>query len=138
MPIEVNEIFIAPDIEELMENYDALHDFPTVQTDKAELSPENVSPTDIPHLEQNLMFLPEFSPVQVTKLQKNDTYCTNILQHIECSKDDIFFIDGMGIPYKKVIDFNSTISALVVPQILIKYFLQVPHDSLGHIVARKP
>ena len=30
-PIQVNEIFIAPDIEKLAANYDALHDLPTVQ-----------------------------------------------------------------------------------------------------------
>ena len=30
--IEVNEIFIAPDIEKLTETYDTLHDLPTVQT----------------------------------------------------------------------------------------------------------
>ena len=35
MPLEVNEIFIAPNIEKLMQNYDALHDFPTAQTDEA-------------------------------------------------------------------------------------------------------
>ena len=38
MPIEVNEIFIAPNIEKLVQNYNELHDLSTAQTDKAELS----------------------------------------------------------------------------------------------------
>ena len=51
MPLEVNDICIEPDIENLTQNYNALHDLSTAQTDKAELSLENASPTDIPHLE---------------------------------------------------------------------------------------
>ena len=75
MPIEVNEMFITPDIEKLMQNYDALHDLATGQMDKAELSLQNTSSTDIPHLEQNLMSLLEFTPDKVRKLQLNDTFC---------------------------------------------------------------
>ena len=54
MPTQVNEIFIAPDIEKLAANYDALHDLPAVQMDKADLFLEKTSHADIPHLEQNL------------------------------------------------------------------------------------
>ena len=78
MPIQINENFIAPDIEKLETNYDTLYDLPTVQTDKANLPLENASPTDIPHLEQNLMSLLGFTPDKVVKLQKNDTFCKNI------------------------------------------------------------
>ena len=59
MPLEVNEIFISPNIEKLMPNYDALNELPTAQTDKAKLSIENTSLGDIPQLEQSLMSLPE-------------------------------------------------------------------------------
>ena len=69
MPLEVNEIFIAPNIEKLMQNYDALNDLPTAQTDEAKLSLENTSPTDISQLEQNLMSLSELTPDKVTMLQ---------------------------------------------------------------------
>ena len=65
MPKEVNGIFIAPDIEKVMENYDTLHGLPTAQMKKAELYLENSLPTDILHLEQNLMSLPEFNPDKV-------------------------------------------------------------------------
>ena len=68
MPIQVNEIFVAPDIKKLATNYNTLHDLPTVQTDNANLSLENASPTEIPHLEQNLMSLPEFTLEKVVKL----------------------------------------------------------------------
>ena len=108
MPIEVNEIFIAPNIEKFTQNYNALHDLPTAQTDKAELSLENASPTDISHLEQNLMSLLEFTPDKVIKLQKNNTFCKHILQHIHCSKNSNYIIDTIGILHKKVIYFNST------------------------------
>ena len=52
MPIGVNKIFIAPNIEKLMQNYNTLHDLPTAQMDKAELPLENTSPTEISHLQQ--------------------------------------------------------------------------------------
>ena len=100
MPIQVNQIFIAPDIEKLATNFDALHDLPTVQIDKANLSLENDSPTDIPNLEQKLMSLQEFTPDKVVKLQKKDTFCKNILEHIHCSKTDNYFTDAMGILHK--------------------------------------
>ena len=70
MPLEVNEIFIAPNIEKLAQKYDALYDLPIAQTDEAKLPLENMSPADIPQLEQNLMSLPELTPDKVTKLQK--------------------------------------------------------------------
>ena len=88
--------------------------------------PENVSPTDIPHLEQNLMSLPELSTDKVIKLQRNDTFCKNILEHIHCSKNDNYFIDTMGILQKKVI-----------PQILTKCLLHASHNSLGYTGATK-
>ena len=43
----------------------------------------------------------------------------------------------MGILHKKVIDFNSRFSAVVKPQILIKYLLHTLHNSLGHTGAMK-
>ena len=132
MPTEVNKIFIAPDTEKLAKNYDTSCNLPAVQMDKANLSLENASPTDIPHLEPNLMSLLEFTPDKVIKLQKNDTFCKNILEYIHCSKNDNYFIDAKGILHKKVINFNSTFTAVVVPRILIKYLLHVSHDSLGH------
>ena len=136
-PLEVNEIFIAPDTEKLTENYDPLHDLPTVQTDKTELSLENPSPADIQCFEQNLMSLLEFMPDKVIKLQRNDTFCKNIIQHIHCGKNDNYIIDTMGILHEKVINFNSTFPAVVIQQILIKYLLHSSHDSLGHVGATK-
>ena len=44
------------------QTYDTLHDLPTGQTNNdLKLSLENVSPTDIPQLEQHLMSLPELT-----------------------------------------------------------------------------
>ena len=108
-------------LEKLVQNYHALHDLPTAQIDKVEISLENTSPTGISHSEQNVMSLPEFTPDKVIKLQKNITFCKHILQHIHCSKNDNYFIDAMGILHKKVSNINSTFSAVVIPQILIKY-----------------
>ena len=39
---------------------------------------ENASPTDIPHLEQNLMSLLEFTPNKVVKLQRMIHFAKNI------------------------------------------------------------
>ena len=41
----------------------------------------------------------------------------------------------MGILHKKVINFSSTFSAVVIPQILIEYLLHTAHNSLGHTEA---
>ena len=41
------------------------------------------------------------------------------------------------ILHKKVVDFNSVFSAVVVPQILIKYLLHASHALLGHVGATK-
>ena len=95
-PLEGNEVFITPNVEKFTEYYDTLHDLPNEQTDKLKLSLENASPADNPHLVQNLMSLLELTPDKVIKLQKNDTICKNILQHIYCSKNDNYFIDTKG------------------------------------------
>ena len=61
----------------------------------------------------------------------------NILQYIGCSKYDNYFKDAMGILHKKVVDFKGVFSAIVMPQIIIKYLLHASHDSLGHVSATK-
>ena len=53
--MEVNGIFVAPNIQNITQNYDTLNTLPVTQADEAELSLENASPADIPHLEQKLM-----------------------------------------------------------------------------------
>ena len=83
------------------------------------------------------MSLLEFTPDKVIKLQKNDTFFKNILQHIQYSKNDNYFIDPMGILHKKVIDFNNAFSGILIPPILNKYLLHASHNSLGHVGAMK-
>ena len=82
------------------------------------------------------MSLSELTSEKV-KLQKNDTFCKNIMQHIDCSKHYDYFVDAAGIQYRKVIDFNSTFSGIVIPQSLIKYLLHTLHDSFEHVGATK-
>ena len=100
--IEMNEAFITPDIDRLLQTYDTLLDTPTSQAgDDITLSLENASPTEIPQLEENLMSLPELTHEKVIKLQKSYVFCKNILQHIGCSKYDIYFKDALGILHKR-------------------------------------
>ena len=123
----MNETAITPYIERLTQAYDTLHDPPTAQTgDDVKLSLENTSPTDIPQLEENLMSLLELTPDKVIKLPKGDGFCKNILQHICCSKFENYFKDAIGFLHKKLVDFNSVFTAIVGPQMLMKYLL---HDS---------
>ena len=63
--------------------------------------------------------------------------CKNIIQHIHCNINDNYITDAMSILPKKVIDFNSTFPAVVIPQILIKYLLHASYNSLGHTGAMK-
>ena len=83
------------------------------------------------------MSLPGLTPDEVIKLQESDVFCKNILQHMGCSKYEGYFKDAMGVLHKKVNDFNCVCSAVVVPQILMKYLSHAPHDSLRHVAATK-
>ena len=89
------------------------------------------------HSWKRTMSLPELTPDKDIKLQENDVFCKNILQHTGCSKYEDYFQDAMAILHKKIIDFSSVFSAVVVPQILMKYSLCASHDSLGHFGAKK-
>ena len=82
------------------------------------------------------MSLPEFTLDNIIKLQKNYIFCKYIFQHIHCSKNN-YYIDAMVILHNKVINFNSIFSAVVIPQILIKYLLHASYDSLGDVGAMK-
>ena len=69
------------------------------------------------------MSLPDLTPEKIITLQKNGTFCNNILHHIHCNTNESNFKDAMGILNKNGIDFHSTFSAVVVPKILINYML---------------
>ena len=89
---------------------------------------------DTPQVEQKLMSLPKLTPDKITLLQQKDTFCNNILSHLHCNLHYKYFTDSVGMLHKKVIDFNSIFSSVVVPKVLIKY---APHNALGHIGATK-
>ena len=62
MLLEVNEVFIPPNIAKCVHTYATLHVLPTGQTnDDMKLSLKNASHVDILQLEQNLMSLPQLS-----------------------------------------------------------------------------
>ena len=84
----------------LTKNYNTLHGLPTVQKEKANLAIVNASPTDISHVEENLMSLLQCTLDKVIKLQMNDTFCRNILEHIHYSKNDNYLIDAIVILHK--------------------------------------
>ena len=107
-----------------------------MQMNKAKLSLEN-TPHRYPTFTTKFNVPAEFTPDKLIKLQKNDTFCKHILQHIHCNKNNNYFIDTMGILHKKVINFNSSFPAVVILHIIIKYLLHASHDSLGHVGARK-
>ena len=52
-PIEVNEIFITPNTENLVQNYVTLKTLPVTKADEAKLSLDNASPADIHTLNKN-------------------------------------------------------------------------------------
>ena len=65
------------------------------------------------------MSLPELTPENIIKLQKNDTFCNSIIHHLHCKSNEHYFKDATGILHKNITDFNSTYSSVVVPKILI-------------------
>ena len=95
-PIEVQEIFITPNIENLAENYNIQNTLPVTQPEEFKLSLDNALPGDIPQLEQNLMV-----PEKIIQLQRNGTFCNNIIQHMHCNTNENYFTDAMDILHKK-------------------------------------
>ena len=83
------------------------------------------------------MSLPELTPEDIIQLQKNDTFCNSIIQHMHCNTNENYFTDAMGILINKAIYFKSTFSSVVRTKIFIKYLLHTSHDSLGHVGATK-
>ena len=130
-PIAVHEISVES-IEETLEKQVI-----TPQTEYPELSLEDIASEDAPHLEQKLMSLPKLTLDKIALLQQKDTFCNNISTCLHCNPHDKYFIDSMGILHKKVINFNSTSSYVIVPKILIKHLLHTSWDSLGHVGAIK-
>ena len=63
-----------------MQNYDTQSTLPATQPEESKLSLDNASPEDIPQLEQKLMSLSELN-TRKNKLQKNNTFCNNIIHH---------------------------------------------------------
>ena len=54
------------------------------------------------------MSLPELTPEKIIKLQKNDTFCNNILHHIYCDTNENYFTDAMGILHKNSLNQYTT------------------------------
>ena len=127
LPRVVHEISIENNLETLEKQVT------TSQTDYHYLPLEE----DAPHLEQKLMSLPELTPDKINLLQQKDTFCNNIITQLHCNPHDKYFTDSMGILNKRVVDFNSTFSSVVVSEVLIKYMLHASHDSLAHVGAIK-
>ena len=65
MPIEVQESFIKPNIENITQNYNTQNTLPITQPEESKLSLDNASPEDIPLLEQKLMSILELAPVKI-------------------------------------------------------------------------
>ena len=100
-PIEVPRIFIKPDIENLVQKYNAQNNLPVIQSEESKLSLNNTSPANMPQLEKELMSLSKLTPEKITKLQKNDTFYNNLIHHIHCNTNKNYFTDAMGILHKK-------------------------------------
>ena len=130
-PITIHEISIEPNIKTLAKQ------FTISQIGNPDIYSEDVSSKDAPNLEQKLMSHPKLTSNKIIQLQKNDTFCNNIITHLHCNAHENYFTDAIGILHKKVIDFNSMFSSVVIPKILIKCLLHTSHHSLYHIGATK-
>ena len=106
------------------------------QPEESKLSLDNTSSEDIPQLEQKFNVPTRIKTRENNQTTKNDTFCNNIIHHMHCNTNKNYFTDAMVI-LQKVINFNSTFSSVVIPKMLIKYFLYASPDSPGHIAAMK-
>ena len=69
-PVEVHEIFIKPNMENLVQNCNAQNTLQITKPEESGLSLDGTSPKDVPQLEQKLMSLPELIPERVIKLHR--------------------------------------------------------------------
>ena len=129
-PTEVQEFFIKPKIENLLQNYNTQNTLPVTHPEESKLSLDNASPKDFPQLEQKFLLQTELTPEKIIQLQKIDTLCNNIIQDMHCNTNENYFTDTMDILHK-MSDFNSTFSQVVGT----KYLLNASHNYLGHIGA---
>ena len=74
-PTDIQEFFIKPDIENLIQNYDTHNSLPAIQSEESKLSLDNTISWRYPRLEQKLMSLPKLTPEKIITLQKNNTFC---------------------------------------------------------------
>ena len=125
IPTEVQEIFIKPNIENLMLNYDTQNTLPVTQPGGSKLSLDNASPEDIPQLEQNNVPT-RVDPRKNNPTTKNNIFCNIIIQHMHCNTSKKYFANTMGILHKKVIDFNSTFSSVVIPKYSLNTYYMLP------------
>ena len=79
----------------------------------------------------------DMSGEKLKELQKQDPYCTKIIQLLNSSdpalsKPQEYFIDAHGILFCKISDNDKTFEAVVVPQVVVPFILNQAHDSMGH------
>ena len=93
MPLEMNEVFIVPNVEKLAQTYDTLHNVPTGQTNEyVKLSLENALHTDIPPLE----YFNVPARINIRKSNTTTKEWHTLQKHnciIDCSKHEKYFID---------------------------------------------
>ena len=97
-----------------MQNYDTQNTLPATQPKESKLSLDNASHENIPQLEQKLMSMGELTP-EKNQTTTNDILYNHIIHHMHCNTKENYVTNAMGILHKKVIDFNSTFSSVVIP-----------------------
>ena len=73
------------------------------------------------------------SPRQLQELQKNDTYCRDVVKKLHKDKElQKIFIKEEGVLYRLWVEDGRTFKCILVPQVLQDFMIILAHDYSGH------
>ena len=77
-------------------------------------------------------------PKQLQELQKNDTYCRDVVKKLHKDKElQKIFIKEKGVLYRLWIEDGRTFKCILVPQVLQDFMIILAHDYSGHNGSRR-
>ena len=77
-------------------------------------------------------------PKQLQELQKNDTYCRDVVKKLHKDKElQKIFIKEEGVLYRLWAEDGRTFKCILVPQVLQDFMIILAHDYSGHNGSRR-
>ena len=107
---------------------------PTLEVSNVETSQNTSLHVDDTEASNNDLWKLPLSNEMLSKLQQKDTFCNNVLNHIEKGniKEGQLYIVKDKLLKRYVVDGNNTYETTIIPRVITAQILQMVHDNLGH------